>query len=99
MLIIGMAKGPDEIGDTDKEKVRRVITATGYTETFDSESWEVKRLGKPPAVQDGTKNRLILVVVENGKIRNDFLKVAKHLKNVMRHCPACTSKRIYTSGA
>lgn len=81
MLIFGVAEGPDEIGGTDKEKVRRVITATGYTKSFDSESWEIKCLGKSPAVQDGTKKRPILVVAENGKIRNEILKVAKHLTN------------------
>ena len=80
MLIFGAAEEPDDLGETDMEKVRKVITATGYAETFNPESWELKRLGKPPAARDGTKKRPILVVVENGKIRNEILKGAKNLK-------------------
>lgn len=81
MLIFGLVEEADETGATDVDKVRKVVTATGYTGAFDPESWEIKRLGKPPAADEGNKKRPMLVVVEDGRIRNEILKVAKNLKD------------------
>ena len=63
---------------TDEDKVRNVIEATGYCETFNSAVWELKRLGQ----QDDRKRRPLLAVVEDGRVRNEIVKGAKNLKSV-----------------
>ena len=65
------------MGDTDAEKVRKVIDATGHQVTSDPTSWEIKRLGQ----QNDGKKRLVLVVLEDGNERNEILKKAKNLKS------------------
>lgn len=77
MVITGLPEDTDEIGATDDEKVCKVIEATGYRGTINPAGWELKRLGE----QDERKRRPLLIVMEDGRVRNDIVKGGKNLKS------------------
>jgi len=81
MLSFGLMEEAAGTGATDVDKVCRVITAASYAQAFDLESWEIKRLGKSPAAQEGDKKSTMLVVVEDWRTRNGIFKVAKNLED------------------
>ena len=78
IVITGLPEENDAIGNSDAEKVRKVMDAMGYQLTSDPETWEIRRLGKP---DDNNKKRPVLIVVDNGYQRNEILKKAKNLKS------------------
>lgn len=78
LVITGLAEDADEIGATDDEKVRKVIEATGYRGTINAAVWELKRLGE----QDERKKRPLLVVVADGRVRDNIVKGGKNLKSI-----------------
>ena len=76
-IISSVAEGSDNLGENDQDKVKAVVVATGYTERFDVNDWELKRLGQ----QMANRKRPILVIVENNQIRNAIVEKARNLKN------------------
>ena len=76
LVITGLPEDGDAMGATDEDKVRNVIEAIGYRETFNPADWELKRLGQ----QDDWKRRPLLVVVEDGRVRNEISERCQELK-------------------
>lgn len=76
LVITGLSEDPDETGETDSEKVVKVLQTAGYAETMDPERWEMKRLGQ---VND-RRRRPLLIKVENQMKRDGLLRVARNLK-------------------
>ncbi|KAK4299453.1 hypothetical protein Pmani_028266 [Petrolisthes manimaculis] len=77
LIITGVSEAVDEIDRTDVEKVRNVITETGYQLTSDPATWEIRRLGR----ENERRKRPLLVVVGDGHQRNEILKKARNLKS------------------
>lgn len=77
IVITGVPEDPDELGNTDNEKIEKVLQAAGCTEVSRRQEWDVKRLGKP----NETIRRPLLIVVTDQKERDSILEKAKNLKN------------------
>lgn len=80
LVMTGLLEDPDEIGETDKEKVVKVLEAVSYPDAVQTENWEMKRLlvGR----ENEHRKRPLLITVENQEKRDGVLRVAKSLKNV-----------------
>ncbi|KAK8373056.1 hypothetical protein O3P69_015593, partial [Scylla paramamosain] len=78
LVMTGLLEDPDEIGETDKEKVVKVLEAASYPDAVQTENWEMKRLGR----ENEHHKRPLLITVENQEKRDGVLRVAKNLKNV-----------------
>lgn len=77
LIITGVSEEPDELGNTDDEKIGTILQAAEYTKVNRRQVWEVKRLGQP----NEKKRRPILIVVTDQKERDMILTKAKNLKN------------------
>ena len=77
IIMTGVHEDPDEHGNTDNEKIDKVLQAAGFTEVNRRQEWDVKRLGKP----NERKMRPLLIVVTDQKERDSILEKAKNLKN------------------
>ncbi|MPC81070.1 hypothetical protein E2C01_075670 [Portunus trituberculatus] len=77
LVVTRLLEEPDEIGETDKEKVVKVLEAAGYPDVVQMENWEMKRLGQ----ENNQRKRPLLITVENQVKRDGVLRVAKNLKN------------------
>ena len=75
-IISGVTEGSDDLGENDQDKVKAVVDVMGYTERFNVNNWEMKRLGQ----QTGNRKRPILVIVENNHTRNAIVEKARNLK-------------------
>lgn len=77
LVMTGLPEDPDEIGETDEEKIVKVLEAVGYPDAVQTENWEIKRLGQ----ENEHRRRPLLITVENQAKRDGVLRVAKNLKN------------------
>lgn len=79
LVISGVKESEDGAGSsaTDAQLVKEVIEKTGYSEPFNTDEWEMRRLGQP----NERKRRPIHVKVKDPKQRDGILAVAKNLKD------------------
>ena len=77
MVMTGLSEDTDEIGETDREKVIKVLEAAGCPDPTHTEGWVMKRLGQA----NDRRKRPLLITVENQSKRDALLRMARHLKN------------------
>ena len=76
LIITGLNEDADEAGSTDVDKVKAVLHAAGYHDSFDIMEWEIRRLGQ----ENERKKRPMHVTVTSQQQRDSILRVAKNLK-------------------
>lgn len=77
LVITGLSEDPDEIGETDNEKVVKVLQTARYTDDVELARWEMKRLGQ----DNERRKRPLLIKMENQMKRDAVLRVARNLKD------------------
>ena len=80
LIFLGVAENRDDIGESDLERVRKIIEKTGYTGISSLGDITIKRLG---IVQDNpSRARPIHVTVASSDIQWDILTKASALKQI-----------------
>lgn len=74
LVITGLTEAADETGTTDNEKVLEVA---GFSDAVDPSKWEMKRLRQA----NEHNKRPVHLTVDDQKMRDSLLRVAKNLKN------------------
>ena len=77
LVVTGVNEDEDSIGRTDGEKVKMILDKAGYAQPFDTNEWELRRLGQP----NDRKRRPIHVKVKDKDQRDAIIAVAKNLKD------------------
>ncbi len=76
IVITGVSENDDDLGSTDRAKVKTVLDTAGYSKPFDTSEWSIRRLGQ----ENAEKKRPIHITVNNPQQRDDIMKVVKNLK-------------------
>ncbi|KAK8377055.1 hypothetical protein O3P69_013599 [Scylla paramamosain] len=69
LVMTGLLEDPDEIGETDKEKVVKVLEAASYPDAVQTENWEMKRLGR----ENEHRKRPLLITVSS--VRKEYARL------------------------
>ena len=98
-MITGVNESENETDLAVKEKVKDILQVAQYSEPFNTEEWEVRRLGQ----ENERRKRPILVKVRDQKQRDNIIAVARNLKDagdnfsrvyIKKDIHPCTRKEI-----
>ena len=77
LVISGVKESEDNTGPTDAELVKEIIEKAGYSDPFNTDEWEIRRLGQP----NERKKRPVHLRLKDSKQRDGILAVARNLKD------------------
>ena len=77
LVIMGLSESSNDIGSTDNEKLRNVLSTANCPADIDPSRLAIRRLGQP----NSTRPRPLHVTLNNQQQRDAVIGVAKNLKN------------------